>query len=83
MPIIGSDLGGIPELIDDGKNGFIFKHNDEMDLNSKLKQINSLKDDELEMMKKASRDKFESNYTDNQHYAQIIKIYNEALERRQ
>lgn len=83
VPIIGSDLGGIPELIDDGKNGFIFKHNDEMDLNSKLKQINSLKDDELEMMKKASRDKFESNYTDNQHYAQIIKIYNEALERRQ
>lgn len=37
LPVIGSDIGGIPELIQDGYNGFVFKSNDQ---NSLEKAIN-------------------------------------------
>lgn len=35
-PVIGADIGGIPELIEDGKNGLLFKHGDSLDLASKI-----------------------------------------------
>lgn len=35
-PIIGANIGGIPEVIEDGKNGFLFKKEDPDDLASKL-----------------------------------------------
>lgn len=37
--VIGSDTGGTPELIDNGKNGFLFKNGDDADLAEKLKYL--------------------------------------------
>ncbi|MDD2890369.1 MAG: glycosyltransferase family 4 protein [bacterium] len=39
IPIIGTNLGGIPELIEEGKTGFICKPNDSQDLAEKTLQI--------------------------------------------
>jgi len=39
IPVLGSDLGGMPELIKDGIDGFIFKHNDVISIAEKLKSI--------------------------------------------
>ncbi len=36
IPVIGSNIGGIPALIADGKNGFLFKLGDANDLSNKL-----------------------------------------------
>lgn len=38
-PVIASDLGGIPELIDDGINGFLFKHDDPGSLADKIRGV--------------------------------------------
>lgn len=38
-PVIASSIGGIPELIDDGVNGFLFKPNDIEDLYRKINSI--------------------------------------------
>lgn len=35
-PVIGSNIGGIPEIIEDQKNGFLFQTEDENDLAAKL-----------------------------------------------
>ena len=35
-PVIGSDLGGIKELVKDKWNGLLFKHGDEKDLSKKI-----------------------------------------------
>lgn len=38
-PVIGADIGGIPELIENGKNGLLFKSGDAKDLASKISLI--------------------------------------------
>jgi glycosyltransferase involved in cell wall biosynthesis len=38
-PVIGSDAGGVPEIIDDGKNGFLFKPGDSGSLHDKLCEL--------------------------------------------
>ena len=36
VPVIGSNIGGIPDIIEDGKNGFLFPSNDEKKLAEKI-----------------------------------------------
>ncbi|MFH8120407.1 MAG: glycosyltransferase family 4 protein [Candidatus Aenigmatarchaeota archaeon] len=43
-PLIGSNVGGIPELVKDGYNGFIFKPGDYKDLSNKIRVIFEDKD---------------------------------------
>jgi glycosyltransferase involved in cell wall biosynthesis len=38
-PVIGSNLGGIPELIDDGKTGLLFDANNPTDLKTKIENL--------------------------------------------
>ncbi|MGA2628273.1 MAG: glycosyltransferase family 4 protein [Candidatus Bathyarchaeia archaeon] len=38
-PVIGSDIGGIPEIISDGKNGFLFKPGSSEELASLIERI--------------------------------------------
>ena len=39
IPIIGSDIGGIPEVVQDGKNGFLFKPGSSDELASLIERI--------------------------------------------
>ena len=36
VPVIGSNIGGIPDIIDDGRNGFLFQSEDEKNLAEKI-----------------------------------------------
>ena len=38
-PVVGADIGGIPELIDDGKTGLLFEPNNAEDFENKIKTI--------------------------------------------
>ena len=38
-PVVGADIGGIPELIDDGKTGLLFEPNSAEDFENKIKTI--------------------------------------------
>ncbi|MCM1113989.1 MAG: glycosyltransferase family 4 protein [Clostridium sp.] len=75
-PVIGSNLGGIPELIDEGKTGLIFEAGNQQQLAEKLTYLYN--NDEL--LAQMSKNCIESNtntidvYTDD-----LMKIYNELL----
>lgn len=76
-PVIGSDMGGIPELIQDGENGFIYSHNHIEELSDKMLQL--FRNEELvqkfsQKSKKIAIEKFSKE----KYYENIINIYNEV-----
>jgi glycosyltransferase involved in cell wall biosynthesis len=77
-PVIGSDLGGIPELVIDGQNGFLFKPGSVDDLIQKIKNV-YYKDELISQMGKNCRAWVEKNCNSQKHLEEILKIYQEIL----
>jgi len=73
-PVIGSRMGGIPELIDEDGDGFVF---DRGDLSGFVNVINSLVHDQkkLSNMGKRAREKAEFIFGFDNHYHKIIELY--------
>jgi glycosyltransferase involved in cell wall biosynthesis len=78
-PVIGSRIGGIPELIDNQIDGMVFEPGNEEDLADKMEYIARLNMGELEQMGRAGRRKVEEQYNAEQHYESLISLYKEAL----
>lgn len=77
-PVIASRVGGLTELIEDGKNGFLVEPGNVNDLNSK---INLLSHD-LNLVKKMgqyAKDSLSEKYIPEYHYKKIFSIYENLL----
>ena len=79
-PVVGSRIGGIPEMIVDGVNGCLFKPGDMNDLRDKLELIISLSNRHISEMGQAGRQKVEREYNSELHYEKLMDIYHRALE---
>ena len=81
-PLIGSDLGGIPELIDEGENGYIFKNANILNLKNIINQVEDLDLLQQENMSKKSKEKFKLVYAGKKHLELLLDIYNNVLLRK-
>ncbi|MBI4843565.1 MAG: glycosyltransferase family 4 protein [Nitrospirae bacterium] len=62
VPVVGSDLGGTPELIEDGRTGFVFRAKDEKDLAEKILLIlnnPALHDEMRKNCRRAAEERFD------------------------
>ena len=77
-PVLASDIGGIPEIIENGYNGFLFKPGDG---NNLLNQLDRLwKDTSLcRKLGVQARQTVEKKYGPEKHYRNLMKIYNDAI----
>ncbi len=78
-PVIGARIGGIPEMIDDGVDGYLFKAGDVDDLRSKIEEIMSLNEDECLQMGNAGREKVLRSFSPEKHYTELMAVYRKAL----
>ena len=75
-PVIGSDLGGIPELVKDGQTGYCFKAGNVKDLREKIKKsYDNL--DLLKNMGENARRSVEKIADPQKHLQQLINLYDE------
>ena len=70
-PVLGSDLGGIPELIDEGTTGFLATAGDVASFAEQLTKFAALSDTDLENMGRAGREFVEQRFT-REHYLQAL-----------
>lgn len=54
-PVIGTNVGGIPEIIQDGKNGYLFENEDSAQLRDRIERLVVNKDLRREMGRESAR----------------------------
>jgi len=78
-PVIASRLGAMAELVDEGRTGLLFTPGDSAALVEAVERL--LADpDALSRMRPAARREFETKYTAETNYRQLIDIYDRAIE---
>jgi glycosyltransferase involved in cell wall biosynthesis len=78
-PVIGSRVGGIPELIFEGRTGFGFEMANITDLIKVIQKANGLTKDEYLVMSKNARNFAIENFSEESHYKKLINLYSEML----
>ncbi|MFT2007604.1 glycosyltransferase family 4 protein [Pontibacter sp. 13R65] len=74
VAVIGSNFGGIPEIIDDMETGMLFENGNTKDLASKLKLLYQNK--ELrEKLAKQGKQKADRIFSEEQHYLDLEQLY--------
>ncbi len=77
-PVIGSNRGGITELIQDGQHGLVYEANDPAALASAMRKM--MDDPETaRLMGERARRYVEKEFNDDTFYKQLINIYREVL----
>ncbi|MEJ8543367.1 glycosyltransferase family 4 protein [Methanothermobacter wolfeii] len=76
-PVIGSNIGGIPELVSEGCNGFLFEPGDKDELKSTLKRLV----EDPSILKEFEKNAYESakKYTIKEHLEKLERIYRGLL----
>ena len=77
-PVLGSDMGGIPELVREGETGSIFKANSVIDLARSLDSFASMPDSDVISYGRAGRALAMNEYSPAHYVERISSIYAEA-----
>lgn len=76
-PVIGANIGGIPELIDDKKTGLLYEAGNQIALESSVLEIDNY---DLAEMSKQAHLKVEQLADPEKHYENLMKIYQEVID---
>jgi len=77
-PVIGSNLGGIPETIDDGNTGYIFKNKDSSQLKEIIKKL-YYNEELIEKLGRNARRVVEEKYSKETYLEKLLQIYDSLL----
>jgi len=78
-PAIVSNNGGLPEIVDDGKTGFICEPNNPDSLCACLEKMNNLTEDEYLAMSKAALEKARENCDCEKYYEKLMNCYKDLI----
>lgn len=76
-PVVGSRIGGIPELIDDGVDGLLFSAGDTEDLRNRMEYLLANPAVRRSMGRNA-RQKVETSYGPQLHYQRLMEAYSQV-----
>jgi glycosyltransferase involved in cell wall biosynthesis len=74
-PVIGARIGGIPELVKDGDNGFLFESRNKSSLIEAVKKAESVTKECYVQMSDNARKYVKENFDSNDHYNKLNSIY--------
>ena len=77
-PVIGSNVGGIPDIIQDEKNGLIFSNGNVEELTTKIEKLICMGNEEYLSMVKECIDS-SKKYNSTEYLFKITNIYNKAI----
>ena len=81
-PVIGSDLGGIPEIIKDGATGFVFKHGNTESLLHAVRTADSISKQAYFQMSGNAVRFYEQNFSETGYAEKLIDFYKKVMNRK-
>ena len=81
-PCIVSNLGGLPEAVEDGVNGYVCQAGNAGDLAQKMDRIFTLSPEEYEAMCQAAVEKAKRDYNAQAYLDKLLALYTELLEQK-
>lgn len=79
IPVIGSNVGGISELITNNVTGFTFNPKDVNDLVKVIKDVSCISDIKYLELSRNATDFAARNFSDKIHYARLLQFYKEVI----
>jgi len=80
VPVIGSNIGGIPEIIEDGKTGYIIESHSKDSLKNAVNASSQLTDEQYFKMSNFATDFAKRNFEETSYYHRLINFYNEIMQ---
>ncbi|WP_423127240.1 glycosyltransferase [Gaoshiqia sp. Z1-71] len=74
-PVIGSRIGGIPEIIEHGRTGFLFEHGNINQLKEILESARRMSPEQYRIMSENARQFADTYFSPALHYDRLISIY--------
>lgn len=79
VPVIGADIGGIPEIVDDGITGFLFDPFDIDGLVQAIKRAEVLSEEEIKVLSRNAVDYYQNHFSEDIHYENLMNFYNKII----
>ena len=80
-PAIVSNLGGLPELVEDGVTGYVVSAFDAAALGAAMEKVERLSDEALSAMGKAAAEKAREKFDGSKYVEELLQKYEELIER--
>ena len=81
VPVIGSNIGGIPELIQHQKNGFLFQVKSVSELEQIIELAFHMDNSQYYEMSNNAMLFANAHFSEDSHYQKLIQIYNDCLKK--
>ncbi len=79
VPVIGAKIGGIPEILPDGKTGFLFTPKDVEDLKNVVALASKLNEHEYKSMSDNALQFAADNFDESSYYQKLIDFYEKVI----
>jgi glycosyltransferase involved in cell wall biosynthesis len=80
IPVIASNIGGLPDMVQENKTGLLFKMGDFIELSDKIQLL--YKDEELRIRLGKNGRSFLENYKPEKFYSYHIDLYQKLLKKK-
>jgi glycosyltransferase involved in cell wall biosynthesis len=80
VPVIGSNIGGIPEVIKDNSTGYLFDFMDTDSLKKTLIKASNTDSKVYSLMNSNCKTFFKENFNNAYHYNKLIKLYQQVID---
>ena len=78
-PVIVTSLGGLPEMVDNGENGYVVSPFNTEELSTALTAICKLDANQLKLMGEKSMQKAKNSFDSKKYIEELVLKYNELL----